>query len=308
MHKDRRAKLAGARGVRNFRRSGGAVMRGLGAGGAIVVVIVALATSGCRVARRASLATPRNVEPFSFKVALGRNQYQIEGYLARTPEPRRRPALLVLNGGEGTARHCVAANQDLVAMGMQVACINIPGYGRSSGPSRFVGPQAVAAARRALDLLAARADVDPQRLAVWGLGNGAVAAGLLMDYDSRPRLLILQSGAYDLVKLWPQTTLRTKLSILREVWPSKRVLAERSVIEHLPRRLDCTVLILHGDNDRSTPVSQAVRLAAALRQRGAQVETRYFPQASHDLGRRVDPDLRAFLRAHLLDSGAQATS
>jgi dipeptidyl aminopeptidase/acylaminoacyl peptidase len=260
------------------------------------------------MARRSLPPSGHNVEPFSFKVALGRNQYQIEGYLAHTTEPGRRPGLLVLNGGEGNARQCVAASKDLVAMGLQVACINIPGYGRSSGPSRFVGPQAVAAARHALDLLVQRADVDPQRLAVWGLGKGAVAAGLLMDYDSRPRLLILQSGAYDLVKLWPQATLRTKLSILREVWPSKRVLAERSVIENLPRRLDCTVLILHGDRDRATPVSQAVRLAAALRQRGARVETRYFPQASHDLGRRVDPELRAFLREHLLESSAQATS
>jgi dipeptidyl aminopeptidase/acylaminoacyl peptidase len=295
-----RAPRAGARGAASMPHSRARV--------AVVIAIAALAASGCRLARRASPVARRNVEPFSFKVALGRNQYQIEGYLARTSEPGRRPALLVLNGGEANARQCVAANEDLVAMGLQVACINIPGYGRSSGPGRFVGPQAVAAARRALDLLAQRSDVDPQRLAVWGLGKGAVAAGLLMDCDSRPRLLILQSGAYDMVKLWPQTTLRTRLSILREVWPSKRVLAERSVIEHLPPRLDCTVLILHGDRDRAMPVSQAVRLAAALRQRGARVETRYFQRASHDLGRRVDPDLRAFLRTHLLETGTQATS
>jgi dipeptidyl aminopeptidase/acylaminoacyl peptidase len=274
----------------------------------IAVALAALGASGCRLGRGAFQHTPPNVEPFNFKVSMGRNQYQIAGYLARTAEPGRRPALLVLNGGEDSARQCATSNEDLVAMGLQVACINIPGYGHSSGPSRFVGPQAVAAARRALDLLAARRDVDPQRLAVWGLGNGAVAAGLLMDYDSRPRVLILQSGAYDLLKLWPQTTIRTKLAILRQVWPSSRVLAERSVIEHLPRRLDCTVLILHGDRDRATPVSQAVRLANALRMRGARVETRYFPQASHNLGRRVDPDLRAFLRENLLDSGGQAAS
>jgi dipeptidyl aminopeptidase/acylaminoacyl peptidase len=308
MDEDCTAESAGTRTRRSRRRHRSATTSDRCGGIAIVIAIAALAATGCRVVRRSSLPTLRNTEPFSFKIALGRNQYQIEGYLARTSEPGRRPGLLVLNGAEGDARQCVAANQDLVAMGLQVACINIPGYGRSSGPSRFVGPQAVAAARRALDLLVYRSDVDPQRLAVWGLGNGAVAAGLLMDYDSRPRLLILQSGAYDLVKLWRQTTLRTKLSILREVWPSRRVLAERSVIEHLPRRLDCAVLILHGDRDHAAPVSQAVRLAAALRQRGARVETRYFPQASHDLGRRVDPDLRAFLRAHLLDSGAQATS
>ncbi len=308
MDDDGTADSGGARTARDLRWRRAATTPGCRASIAVVIAIAALAVSGCRLSRRSSVPTQRNVEPFSFKVALGRNQFQIEGYLARTSEPGRRPGLLVLNGGEGNARQCVAANQDLVAMGLQVACINMPGYGRSSGPSRFVGPQAVAAARRALDLLAQRSDVDPQRLAVWGLANGAVAAGLLMDYDARPRVLILQSGAYDLLKLWPQTTLRTKLSILREVWPSKRVLTERSVIDHLPRSLDCTVLILHGDRDRAAPVSQAVRLAAALRQRGARVETRYFPRASHNLGRQVDPELRAFLRAHLLESAAQATS
>jgi dipeptidyl aminopeptidase/acylaminoacyl peptidase len=275
---------------------------------AVLIAVAAVALAGCKVAGPSFLSTHPNVEPFSFKVALGPNQYQIEGYLARTPAPGRHPALLVLNGGEGDARQCIEANADLVAMGLQVACVSIPGYGRSSGPSRFVGPQAVAAARRALDLLSARKDVDATRLGVWGLGNGAVAAGLLMDYDSRPRALILQSGAYDLLKLWPQASLRTKLAILREVWPSKRVLAERSVIENLPRRLDCSVLILHGDRDKSTPVSQAVRLAIALKERGARVKTHYFPEASHNLGRRVDPELRAFLREHLLDAGAEATS
>jgi dipeptidyl aminopeptidase/acylaminoacyl peptidase len=275
---------------------------------ATLIAMVALALAGCKVAAPSFLSRHPNVEPFGFKVALGPNQYQIEGYLARSPAPGRRPGLLVLNGGEGNAEQCIEANADLVAMGLQVACVSIPGYGRSSGPSRFVGPQAVAAARRALDLLSARRDVDATRLAVWGLGNGAVAAGLLMDYDSRPRALILQSGAYDLLTLWPQASIRTKLAILREVWPSKRVLAERSVIENLPRRLDCSVLILHGDRDKAMPVSQAVRLANALKGRGARVETHYFPEASHNLGRRVDPELRAFLRAHLLDADAEASS
>jgi len=33
-------------------------------------------------------------------------------------------------------------------------------------------------------------EIDPRRIAVWGLGDGAVAAGLLMDSDTRPRACI----------------------------------------------------------------------------------------------------------------------
>jgi dipeptidyl aminopeptidase/acylaminoacyl peptidase len=273
---------------------------------ALALIAIAVIVPACRVVPSSFLKKHPATAPFNFAIALGPNQYQIAGYLTRSPEPGRRPAMLVLNGEE-TAERCVDSNAYIVAMGIQVACVSIPGYGHSSGPSRYVGPQAVAAARRALDLLAARPDVDPARIAVWGTGNGAVAAGLLMDYDPRPRALILQSGAYDMLSLWPETTLRTKLAILHEVWPSKRVLAERSVIRHLPNRLGCSVLILHGQGDKATPVSQAEDLASALRERGAHVETHYFPQG-HRLGSRVSPDLRAFLQKNLLADASDAAS
>jgi dipeptidyl aminopeptidase/acylaminoacyl peptidase len=262
----------------------------------------------CRMPGKSIESNYKNVDQFNFDVAMGPKNYHIEGYLTRSAENGRLPGLLVLNGGEGNVERCVKMSQDIAAMGIQVACVNIPGYGKSSGPSRFVGQPSVVASRRALDILAARADVDSTRLAVWGLGHGAVAAGLLMDYDSRPRALILESGLYDPLTLWPDAPLRTKLSILREVWPSKRILKERSVIANLPPKLGCSVLIMHGERDNRVPVGQAVKLADALRVRGAKVSTRYFPQASHDLGKRVEPELRAFLRDNLLDTNRAAAS
>jgi alpha-beta hydrolase superfamily lysophospholipase len=270
-------------------------------------LVVGVMLSSCRATPAGFLQKHPNVEAFNFQVSLGLNQYQIAGYLARSPEAGRLPALLVLSGDGDSAERCIDANAAVVAMGIHVACVSIPGYGRSSGPSRFVGPQTVAASRRALDLLAARPEVDPSKMAVWGSGDGALAAGLLMDYDSRPRALILQSGAYDLQKLWRQAPIATKLAIIHQVWPSKRALSERSVIQHLPQKLDCSVLILHGQGDRAMPVSQAVQLASALRERGAHVETRYYPNASHRIAKRViEPELQAFLRENLLQTARAA--
>ena len=194
------------------------------------------------------------MEPFDFQIDVDQNQYHIEGYLARSPVPGRQPALLVINPS-GDAVKCIKSSLPLTQLDLQVACISLPGSGKSSGPGRFVGPQAVAAARSALDLLAQRPDVDPARLGVWGVTNGAVAAGLLMDVDSRPRVVILQSGTYDMTKYWPEARWFTKLWILHQVWPSKRVLKERSVIEHLPAKLKCKVLILHGEEDKRTPAA-----------------------------------------------------
>jgi len=256
------------------------------------------------VPRTAAAPRPRLpiVQPFNFEIALGPNHYQIEGYVVKSPEAGRLPAVLVLNGGEGDAHQCVIKDGDLAAiLEIQVACVSIPGYGKSSGPSRLVGPQAVEAARHALDLLAERSDVDPNRMAVWGVADGAVAAGLLMDYDKRPKSLILQSGAYDMVKLWPEAPLRTKLKMLHEVWPSKRVLKERSVIENLPQKLDCNVLIMHGESDQRTPLKQAIKLADELRARGAHVSTAYFPHGSHDIAKQAKQPAENFLRDTILD-------
>ncbi|MGH7949053.1 MAG: alpha/beta hydrolase family protein, partial [Candidatus Binataceae bacterium] len=234
--------------------------------------------------------------------------FNIEGYFVRASTEGRSPALLMLLGRDTDAAKCVAQGRLLAVGGVHVACVNIPGFGRSTGPSRFVGAQAVATARRALDLLEQRPDVDRTRLAVWGVSDGAVAAGLLMDFDPRPRAVILQSGAYDLLNLWPEAPLATKLAILREVWPSRRVLRERSVIENLPQRLDVDVLILHGDRDPRMPVDQARRLATALKARGARVEALYFRNGRHNLGQRTTDPARHFIRESLLAAEARAAS
>ncbi|HYK65834.1 MAG TPA: hypothetical protein VEY94_12880, partial [Patescibacteria group bacterium] len=163
----------------------------------VVAIVFAMCVSACRIPGKSIASNYKNVDQFNFDVAAGPKNYHIEGYLTHTAEQGKRPGLLVLNGGEGSVDRCVQMSQEIASMGIQVACVSIPGYGNSSGPSRFVGQPSVIASQRALDLLAGRTDVDSSRLAVWGLGHGAVAAGLLMDYDSRPRALILESGCYD---------------------------------------------------------------------------------------------------------------
>ena len=92
------------------------------------------------------------------------------------------------------------------------------------------------------------------------------------------------------------------------MWPSKRLLKERSVVENLPHKLDCSVLILHGERDRNMPVKQAEQLARALQDRGAHVQTHYFPEGSHELGATVDQPLRDFLRDNLVAANPHAAS
>jgi dipeptidyl aminopeptidase/acylaminoacyl peptidase len=240
------------------------------------------------------------IRPFSFQVESGKGVFQIEGYIALVGPAGKQPAVLIVNPRAGNARRCIDSSHWLNALGLQVACISMPGSGASSGPGRFIGPQAVVAVQRALKLLAHRPDVDANRLGVWGSFDGAMAVGLAMDSDLHARAVILESGTYDMVKLWSSASLLAKLKILHQVWPSHRALDERSVLPHLPPHLDLSVLILHGEHDDKSPPAQARLLEQQLKERGAYVEAYYFADGGHDLGRRVDGPVEEFLRQRLI--------
>lgn len=55
--------------------------------------------------------------------------------------------------------------------------------------------QTVVDVRRAVDVLTARADVDPQRLAFWGFSHGAFIGGIVAGVERRITSYVLQSGA-----------------------------------------------------------------------------------------------------------------
>ena len=109
---------------------------------ALAIILIA----GCHSSARAIRKNSR-VEPFDFQIEVDRNQYHIEGYLARSPVTGRQPALLVINPS-GDAVKCIKSTMPLTQLNLLVACISLPGSGKSSGPGRFVGPQAVEAARQ----------------------------------------------------------------------------------------------------------------------------------------------------------------
>lgn len=54
--------------------------------------------------------------------------------------------------------------------------------------------QTVVDVRRSVDLLLARADVDPQRLAFWGFSHGAFVGGIVAGLERRITSYVLQSG------------------------------------------------------------------------------------------------------------------
>jgi len=166
---------------------------------AAVVVTATLAGCGGGAARPAAFPDPSGpldahahvlartsstkLELVSFRGAGGR---KVEGYLALSRRPGRHPAVVFLTGSGGSML-------DFAGSALYFAEHGGVGISIQQPPNAATWAPLVENVRRALDFLAARPDVDPNRLGVAGLSLGAQTAAIVSGVDSRPKVFGLMS-------------------------------------------------------------------------------------------------------------------
>ncbi len=126
-------------------------------------------------------ATIRNI---SFAGAAGS---RVHAYIVVPRTPGRHPAVLFLHGSGGDRRDLIVDAALLAKRGAVTMTISQPNDVPTYRPL-------VVNARRALDLLVARSDVDSKRLGVVGFSLGAQTAAILAGDDSRPRAVGMIGG------------------------------------------------------------------------------------------------------------------
>jgi len=84
-----------------------------------------------------------------------------------------------------------------VTQGNTVAIVSLPGSGRSAGRPDRAGPASVAAVDAAIVRLSKDPSVDPKRLGVWGVRDGATTALLAAVKHPDLQAVIAQDATYD---------------------------------------------------------------------------------------------------------------
>ena len=240
----------------------------------------------------AQLVVPR---PVTFRAADG---IVTHGQLFLPPDYRpgeRRPAVIFLHGGSRRQmllgwnygsyyHHAYAMNQALALRGAVVLQLNYRsgiGYGMAFREAIGYGATGgteygdLAAAGR---WLAARPDVDPKRIALWGgsYGGYLTAMGLTRD----PQLF---SAGVDIhgVHDWNVgiATFLPDYNPLED--PAATALAFKSSPLSTVKAWKAPVLVIHGDDDRNVRFIESQTLVAALRKQGVHVEQLVFPDEIH---------------------------
>ena len=196
-----------------------------------------------RASPRPTASAPPGVTQVWLEASFGR----VEAWFFRAEGDVHRPTIIFAHGNGELIEDWQSAMEHLAAAGPNVLLVEFPGYGHSQGkPSRSSLRETFTLA---FDWLAARDDVDPDRIVAHGRSLGGGAAADLAS--SRPvRALVLQSTfssatSFARANLVPGFLVRDRFDNLRAV-----------------ADFSGPVLLMHGVRDDVIPYAHAEALAA----------------------------------------------
>ena len=186
----------------------------------------------------------------------------------------QRPTVVLFDGMDNAKEMSVIfAGLDLAKRGINVLAIDGPGQ---SEPLRLhnipTRHDYEAAGIPAYDFVASRPEVDPKRVAVMGYSFGGYHAPRICAFDKRYAACVcfgaMHWNIYDFVAGHaPTDPRRTSASTFQFRWvvgaPDNETALEWSkkfTLEGVADKVQCPILILHGENDRVVPLAEAKRL------------------------------------------------
>jgi pimeloyl-ACP methyl ester carboxylesterase len=187
--------------------------------------------------------------------------------LPKPPQPPpTSPALLWFYGNGENIAAIWPIVREFQPPGTAVLVVDYPGYGGSGGTATEAG--LYAAAEAAYAMLAARRDIDPDRIYVYGRSLGSAAA----TYTAA------QHPVAGLVLESPFTNARDMARHMYAILPRFTLTLHLDNLANI-KRIHCPTLVFHGDADRLVPTAMGLAVAAAA---AGPVEVVFIHGAGHN--------------------------
>jgi dipeptidyl aminopeptidase/acylaminoacyl peptidase len=197
------------------------------------------------------------------------------------------PAVILVHGHQPTlragARYCIylGLHEYFVEEGFYTVTVSQAGYGRSDGPSDFIGPFTQHGLASVVAHLREAPMVDRSKIGIFGYSRGAGLAALVAA-TSDVKAVAVGGGIYDLVNAYPILPQGIKDSIASEAGNSSEALRERSPIHKLAGT-SADYLLFHGELDQNAPSQYATLFFDEIKARGLNAEIKILPGQGHEI-------------------------
>lgn len=203
------------------------------------------------------------------------------------------PTIVALHGGPfGTFRNQLLQNDDLLLFAQHGYAVFAPnpsgsaGYGHAFAQEiitrigKMDSPQILAG----VDFLIAQNQIDSTRLGIMGGSYGGYLVNWIIAHTTRFRAAAALYGIFDLTHDWGTASQPVWQSIyLRDYfWTNPRIYQELSPSNYVTQ-IHTPLLLLHGENDAITDVTNSRQMYRALKTLGRQVELVIYPRENHGI-------------------------
>jgi 2,6-dihydroxypseudooxynicotine hydrolase len=181
--------------------------------------------------------------------------------------PASMPVVIMAPGLDSTKEELHAYQEPFLARGMATLAIDGPGQGEAEYDMPICGDYE-RAAKAVCDWIEERNDLDPKRIAIWGVSLGGYYAPRAAAHEKRIRACIALSGPFEWDKIWDglpeltRETFRVRSHAVNERDAREKAKA-LTMVEAAPK-IKCPIFIVTGRQDRLVPATEAERLARSV--------------------------------------------
>ena len=250
------------------------------------------------------------------EITYSSDRLPVQGLLIKpkTPGARKWPAIIFNRGGNGDLGRITDNGQPCGGM-TNTSCLDVadlyllarPGFVIIASDYRYQGATAkrdewggveVDDVLNLVPALKSLVYVDPERLYMLGLSRGGTETYLALKRGIPVKAAAVIGGVTD-VKTWVDS--RPEMGIVNgndfidgfaKIWPdyehhSEEQYRARSAV-YWADQINVPILILHSRTDRMVPVTQALRMAEALQEKGKAYSLHIYERDGHPLPRNRD--------------------
>jgi len=208
----------------------------------------------------------------------------VEALIFRPNIEGKFPGLMFVPGYQGTSKGYLSFGIIFAKSGFASMTVGTPGFGKTELKADFLGKNTIEAYIEGYKKFRRETFVDKNKLGIFGYSRGAIAASLMITELKDVKATVLGGGIYDLKKAYDELTIEgIKENIKAETGVSEKAFKERSAIFQA-KKINSSVLIIHGEKDLNAPTNQAYLLRDELKKMNKDVELQIIAGQDHRIG------------------------